>query len=66
MLKKITFQRIKEFFKETKQEIKKVDWPSREETIRYTLIVIGASFVVATILGFLDFIYFKLLKKFIF
>jgi len=66
MPKLFDFQKIKIFLKETKQEIKKVDWPNREKTLRYTLIVIGASVVVASLLGFLDFIYFKFLTKFIF
>ena len=45
--------------------MKKVNWPSREETIRFTLIVLGASAVVAAFLGSLDFIFSDLLSCFI-
>ncbi len=45
--------------------MKKVNWPSRDETIKYTLIVIGVSAVVAAYLGGLDFIFSFLLNKFI-
>ncbi|PIW92119.1 MAG: preprotein translocase subunit SecE, partial [Candidatus Nealsonbacteria bacterium CG_4_8_14_3_um_filter_37_23] len=32
------FTKIITFLKEVKLEIKKVNWPTRQETIRYTLI----------------------------
>lgn len=54
------------FLKEAKQELKRVNWPTRKETIRSTLIVIGISLVVALFLGGLDFIFTILLNKFIF
>ena len=43
------------YFKESKEELKKVVWPSRKETIKYTILVIGISFVTAVFLGALDF-----------
>ncbi|MFH1462250.1 MAG: preprotein translocase subunit SecE [bacterium] len=58
-------KKIITFLKEVKLEMKKVNWPTREETIRYTLIVIGVCLVVAIYLGSLDFILNILLKKFI-
>jgi len=45
--------------------MKKVNWPTREETIRYTLIVIGVSVAVAIFLGGVDFLFTTLLNKFI-
>ncbi len=60
MIKKITT-----FLKEVKIEIKKVNWPTRQETVRYTLIVLAVSFVVAVFLGGLDFIFARFLEKFI-
>jgi preprotein translocase subunit SecE len=60
MIKKITT-----FLKEVKIEIKKVNWPTRQETVRYTLIVLAVSFVVAVFLGGLDFGFASLLDKFI-
>jgi len=47
--------KISEYFKKAIQELKKANWPTRKETIRYTLGVLGLSFVVAIILGFIDF-----------
>lgn len=46
---------IKRYFKGAVQELKKVNWPTRKETIRYTLGVLGLSFTVAIILGLVDF-----------
>ena len=46
-------------------EIKKVNWPTRQETIRYTLIVVVVSLVVAGFLGGLDLIFLRLLNQFI-
>ena len=57
--------RIKLFFKEVLTEGKKVDWPSRQQTIRFTAIVVSISFVVAAFLGILDFVFVKILGKFI-
>ena len=46
--------------------MKKVNWPTRQQTTRYTLIVIGVSLAVAMFLGGLDFIFTIILNKFIF
>jgi len=48
--------KIATFLREVKTETKRVNWPTREETIRYTLIVVGVSLVVAAYLGGLDII----------
>jgi len=58
-------QKIISFLKEVRLEMKKVNWPTRKETIKYTLIVIGVSVAVATFLGSLDFIFTTILNKFI-
>lgn len=55
--------KITEYFKETKTELKHVIWPSRMQTIYYTLIVIVLSFLVAYFLGLFDFIFSKGLEK---
>ncbi|MDP2684823.1 MAG: preprotein translocase subunit SecE [bacterium] len=49
------FQKIFSYIKESKDELKKVIWPSRKETIKYTLLVIGISIVTAIFLGAIDF-----------
>lgn len=53
------------FFKEVKMEMKKVNWPTAKETVRYTLIVVGSSIAIAVFLGGLDLLLNKLLYKFI-
>jgi len=57
----ITFGRIPSFLKEVKNEMGKVSWLSRQQTIRLTLVVIGVSLVVAFFIGVLDFIFTKLM-----
>jgi len=57
--------KIISYFKEVKLEMKKVNWPSRQETTKYTLIVISVSLIVAFYLGSLDFLYSFLLDKFV-
>jgi preprotein translocase subunit SecE len=59
-------KKITNFLNEVKQEMKKVTWLSRRELFRYTLLVIGISFIVAAILGGLDNIFRYLLFSFIF
>ncbi len=57
--------KIKIFFKEVWTEGKKTDWPNRQETLRYTIIVITISVVVALFLGVLDFVFLNILERFI-
>lgn len=47
---------VMSFFKEVKEELDKVVWPTREQTIRYTVLVIIVSVVVGAFLGGLDYI----------
>lgn len=42
------------FFQESKQEFKRVNWPTFAETTRLTLIVIVFSLAIALFLGVLD------------
>lgn len=54
------------FIKEVREELAKVSWPSREMTIRYTIIVIVGCLVVGGIAGGMDYILSLLFKTFIF
>lgn len=56
---------INQFLQEVRAELKKVSWPTRQETIKYTAIVIGISGVVALFLGALDFLFTNILQQFI-
>lgn len=55
-------QRIKEFFREVKVEVKKVVYPTREELIGSTWVVIVAVIVVSVLLGVIDLGLSKLVK----
>ncbi len=44
------------FLKEVKEELGKVAWPTREQTIRYTVMVIIVAVAVGVFLGGLDYI----------
>lgn len=49
--------KVTEYFRTSQIELKKVVWPSKKETTRYSLIVIGMSLSVAVFFGILDFIF---------
>jgi len=44
------------FLKEVREELGKVAWPNREQTIRYTSLVIIVAVAVGAFLGALDYI----------
>ena len=45
------------YLHEAKEELGKVSWPSRPETIRYSALVIGISLGVALFLAALDWVF---------
>lgn len=45
------------YLKETRAELRKVTWPTREETINLTLIVIAVTVTMAVFLGTLDWLF---------
>ncbi len=53
------------FLRETRDELSKVTWPSQDEIIRLTLIVIFISIVVGAYIGGLDFLFTKLIAQII-
>jgi preprotein translocase subunit SecE len=48
------FQKIRHFFSETRVELRKVTWPTRDELKESTKIVIVATFVVTVFIGIID------------
>lgn len=48
------------FLKEVRTELSKVVWPTRAETIRLTLVVIGISIAMGLFIGGLDLTFTKL------
>jgi len=55
-------KKIIAFVKEAREELKKVNWPSRKELIESTKIVIVASILLAVFIGVLDFVLTKLIN----
>jgi len=45
------------YFKETRAELKKVTWPTRQEALNLTLIVVGFTIFMAALLGIIDYIF---------
>lgn len=58
-------QKINIFFKEVWVEMRRVSWLTRNDVVRYTLLVLGVTILVAFFLGGLDFIFTEIIKKFI-
>lgn len=50
------FSKLVNYLKESKTELKKVTWPTRQQTITHTLLVIGISLGVAVFFGLLDYV----------
>ncbi len=55
--------KISQFLREVKQEVKKVTWPTKEDTARYSLMVIAASLIVAAYLGGIDYLVTNILER---
>ncbi len=53
--------RIADYVNQTRAELNHVNWPSREQTVRFTALVIIVSAATAALLGLSDFVFSKLL-----
>lgn len=53
--------KIASFFKESRQELKKVIWPTKEQVIVSTRVVVLSVIVFAAVLGLVDFILLQLM-----
>ena len=51
---------IERFIRETRGELKKVSWPTREEAWRLTVVVTAVTVFMAAFLGFFDWLFTKL------
>lgn len=52
-----------QFFGEVVSELKKVTWPSRQETARLTIMVIAISGAIGVVLGILDLLFNRLFTQ---
>ena len=49
-------KKIVQFFKDSYAELRKVIWPSRDDVIASTKVVLVSTLVMAAVLGFIDFV----------
>jgi len=52
---------VRKFLKEVRQELSKVDWPSRRELVSYTVVVLVTVVVMTSLVFGLDFVFSKLI-----
>ncbi|MBI4086171.1 MAG: preprotein translocase subunit SecE [Candidatus Liptonbacteria bacterium] len=57
--------KIKKFFEETRLEFRHVNWPSRNEAARLTMVVVILSLCLAAFLGAFDYLFTYLLRIFV-
>ena len=53
-------QVIINYVKGTRAELRRVNWPDRQEATRLTIMVLAVTFSMAVLLGLIDFIFAKL------
>lgn len=58
-------KRLINYFKDTRSEMNHVSWPTKEQTITFTTIVLFFGIFTGILLGVFDFIFSYLLKIFI-
>ena len=46
---------LKDYLRSAKTELEKISWPSREQTVRYSAIVLGVSVVIGVFFAGLDY-----------
>ncbi|HEX9122988.1 MAG TPA: preprotein translocase subunit SecE [Actinomycetota bacterium] len=53
----------RQFLKEVRQELKKVNWPTRQELVAYTIVVLVSVTVLTSFVFGLDFVFSKFVLK---
>lgn len=51
------------YFKEVIDELHRVTWPTRQQTIEMTVLVVGVSIIIGVYIGALDYGFSKLLEE---
>ena len=57
--------RLFRFLKEVQLEMKRVNWPTRQQVVQNTMLVLAISIAVAVFLGALDFLFISILDRFV-
>ena len=53
------------YFTEVRSELKKVEWPKREDAVKLTVTVVVMTIIVGLFVGALDFTFARLLEYFL-
>jgi preprotein translocase subunit SecE len=53
---------IRRYFRESRIELRKVTWPTREQTVNLTVVVVVVCVALALFLGGLDYVFVQLIK----
>ncbi len=56
------FEKIKNFFVDVQKEMKKVSWPSQEELVDYTIVVVAFTIVLSAFIFAVDQVYSTVLE----
>jgi preprotein translocase subunit SecE len=57
--------RVAHYLKEVRIELGKVNWPTREQTVKYTLAVITLSLFFALFFAALDYVFTRIINTFV-
>lgn len=60
--KKSLLSRAGKFLREVRNELRKVNWPSRKELMAYTGVVLVTVLIVATFIGVVDLIFSRIIS----
>ncbi len=58
--------KLGEYFKDTRNEMKHVNWPSKQQAVQYSVLVISLSVVTALVLALADYVFSLGIEKFLF
>ena len=56
------FEALRRYFRESRIELKKVNWPSREQTINLTIVVVVVCIALSLFLFGFDYLFSSLIK----
>ncbi len=59
------WNRLTKFFGEARQELRHVNWPTRQEATRLTLVVVAIAVGISVFLALFDYLFAYLLQTFI-
>lgn len=57
--------KLVEYLKETRGEMKHMNWPTKSQAINYTFLVVGLSIATALVLALADYVFSLGIEKFI-